>query len=413
MSARNVIYDKGGAASTINGLLKDDYVLNQIVDTVNRSTALLSKIKSEKTTAGRKFIFPVQFGTSQGVGARAENKTLPDYGFGEYEQATGNVKYLYSTLMITGQSIAATKGSKAAFADVLKQALKDARDGLKLDVQRQVWSDGTGIIAKVSGAHAATTTLTVDDPFGLSYAAADALTSDQKTRLFKRNMNLFIDSATDQQTQVTAINSNGTVTVGSAITASDGDAIYRGDSAADSTLSSKDNEIEGILAMVTASGTYLGIDRTGKPEWQGNVIQLNDSLSEEAMRIVADTVSINGTGEPNLLITDFKTRRRYEALLQSQKRFTNPMVLEGGFKALEFDGMPLVVDKDAPPQRLWALNTEDITWMVMQEFDWMDRDGAVLTRVSGKDAYEATLFGYKNLACKRPANQAVLYDIIG
>jgi hypothetical protein len=413
MSARNVIYDKGGASSTINGLLKDDYVLNQIIDTVNKSTALLSKIKSEKTTAGRKFIFPVQFGVSQGVGSRAENKTLPDYGFGEYEQATGNVKYLYSTLMITGQSIAATKGSKAAFADVLKQALKDARDGLKLDVQRQVWSDGTGIIAEASGTHTATTTLTVKNPFGLSYSSADPLTNDQKTRLFKRNMNLYIDASSDQQAAVTAINSDGTVTLGSAITAADGDNIYRGDSSSDSTRSSKDNEIEGVLAMVQTTGTYLGLDRTGKPEWQGNVIQLGDSISEEAMRIVADTVAINGTAEPNLLITDFKTRRRYEALLQSQKRFTSPMQLEGGFKALEFDGMPLVVDKDAPPQRLWALNTEDIVWMVMEEFDWMDRDGAVLTRVANKDAYEATLFGYKNLACKRPANQAVLYDIIG
>jgi hypothetical protein len=413
MAGRNVIYDQGGGSSTINGLLKDDYVLQQIVDTVNRSTVLLSRIKSEKTTAGRKFIFPVQFGTSQGVGARGENKTLPEAGFGEYEQATGNVKYLYSTLFLTGQSMAATRGSKAAFAEVLKQALKDARDGLKLDVQRQVWQDGTGAIAKVDGVHAATTTLAVKDPFALTYSAADPLSSDLKTRLFKRNMNIYIDAATDQQAYVTAVNSNGTVTLSAAITAGDGDIIYRGNSSADATLTSKDNEIEGLTKMVSASGSYLGISRTGKPEWQGNVVQLADAISEEAMRIVLDTVSINGVGEPNLMITDHKTRRRYEALLQSQKRFTSPMDLEGGFKALEFDGMPLVVDKDAPAQRLWALNTEDITWMVMQEFEWMDKDGAVLTRVANKDAYEATLFGYKNLACKRPANQAVLYDIIG
>lgn len=55
--ARKTIYDQGGALSTIDGLLKDDYVLQQIQDQVNKSTVFFSKLRSETPTAGRKHIF--------------------------------------------------------------------------------------------------------------------------------------------------------------------------------------------------------------------------------------------------------------------------------------------------------------------------------------------------------------------
>lgn len=413
MASRNVIYDAGGgSSSTIDGLLKEDYVIKQIQDTINKSTVLMNKMKTEKSTHGRQFIIPLRFGVSQGVGARAENTQLPDPGFGVYEQASGTVKYLYSQLYITGQAIAATRGSKAAFAEVLKQSLKDAREGLKLDVQRQLWGDGTGAIADVNGAVSSSTTVNVDNPYSLSYSGT--LTNSEKTRLFKKYMSLYIDSTTDVTAVVDTVNSDGSITTTSAISADDNSVIYRGDSTTTSRTS-KDNEITGLTGIIAASGTYLGVDRSNYLEWQGNLIDASGSISEELMRQVIDTLHVqgDGTAEPDLIIAGFKVRRHYETLLQAQKRFVNPMELEGGFKALEFDGMPIVVDKDAPPERMFFLHTPDLVWMQMQDFDWMDRDGAVLSRVDDYDAYKATLIGYKEMVCKKPANQAILYGITG
>lgn len=412
MAERQVVYDKGGVNSTIDGILKDDYVLNQIIDTVNKSTVFLSRLKSNAPTHGRKFIFPIQTGVSQGVGARGENKQLPDAGFGEYDQASGNVKYLYSTIYITGPAIESTKGSKAAFADALKTALKDARDGLTLDMQRQVWGDGTGLIAKVNGAVTSSTTVPVDSPYGLTYDAADALTNDEKVRLFKRNMSLFIDSTTDVTARVTAVNNDGSITVASAISADAAAPIYRGD-ATDATRTSKDSEILGITGAVKNSGTYFGVDRTGVPEWQSSVIDLSGPITEDAMRQALDKALINGTAQPDLILTDFKTRRRYEGLLQAQKRFANPMKLEGGHTALEFDGMPLVADKDAPPQNMWFLRSSDWSWYSMKDIGWIERDGAVLHRVDDYDAFKAVMCTYRELVCKRPNNQVRLHDITG
>jgi hypothetical protein len=410
-AGRQVIYDRGGVLSTINALLKDDYVINDIQNVANNSTYMLSQVTQKKTTHGRQFMFPLQFGTSQGVGARGENIILPDPGFGEYEQAMGQVKYLYSVMYITGQAIAATRGNKAAFADALKTALRDAKDGYTQDLQRQVWGDGTGAIATVQTTAASTTTIAVTRPYGLTYVEAQ-LSNRDKVKLFRRNMNIFI-SGVNAYVRVTAVNANGTITVNTAVSVTAGQVIYRGDATGRTSLN---NEITGISGLLQNTGTYLGLARAGYPEWQANLMQMGSgsgaAITEAAMRIALDTAEQNGTSPPDLLVTTHPVRRQFEAILQNQRRYTAPMELKGGFTALEFDGYPLVVDKDAPPQRMYFLRMSDIHWMIMDDLQWMDDDGAVLTRELNKDAYKAVLYTYRELITTRPANQSVIFDIV-
>jgi hypothetical protein len=410
-AGRQVIYDRGGALSTINALLKDDYVINDIQNVANNSTYMLSQVTQKKTTHGRQFMFPLQFGTSQGVGARGENIILPDPGFGEYEQAMGQVKYLYSVMYITGQAIAATRGNKAAFADALKTALRDAKDGYTQDLQRQVWGDGTGAIGTVQTTAASTTTIAVTRPYGLTYVEAN-LSNRDKVKLFRRNMNIFI-SGVNAFVRVTAVNANGTITINTATSVTAGQVIYRGDATGRTSLN---NEITGISGLLQNTGTYLGLARAGYPEWQANLMQMGSgtgaAITESAMRIALDTAEQNGTSPPELIVTTHPVRRQFEAILQQQRRFTTPMELKGGFTALEFDGYPLVVDKDAPPQRMYFLRTSDIHWMIMDDLQWMDDDGAVLTRELNKDAYKAVLYTYRELITTRPANQSVIFDIV-
>ena len=412
--ARQVVYDQNldgsgpGALSTIDGILKEDYVMQNIVNTVNMVTYLLSRLNTERTTSGRRYIFSLQFGVGEGQGSRGENADLPDEGFGEYDQAMGVVRFQYGSMYITGPSIEATDGGRASFASALKQSLKDVRDGFKLDTQRQVWGDGTGTMALVDGTVTADTIVPVKDPYGYTYVSA-SLENSQKVRNFRRNMNIYFVTS-DLARKITAVNGDGTLEVDSAATLVDGERIVRGDGTG---KTSDGKEIQGVGAAVNDTGTYMTIPRAGLPEFQGNLIDLNSAtFDEDIIQSCFDTAEINGTDEPDTLISEHVVRRMYVALLQNQKRFVNSTTLKGGYKALDYNGVPWLVDKHCPPQRLYYLRLADFIWYVMKNIGWINRDGTILKWVDGKDAYRGILAAYRNIACKKPANQTVLYNIV-
>lgn len=395
--------------STIDGILKEDYVMKNIINTVNMHTYLLSRMKTEKTTAGRRFVFPLRFGVGEGQGNRAENTDLPDEGWGEYDQAMGNVVFQYGSMYITGPSIEATEGGRATFASALKQSLKDVRDGFTLESHRQSWGDGSGTMALVeTGASSATQAVT--DPYGLSYTSA-SLEASQKTRMFRKNMKVLFKTTGAVRT-ITGINGDGTIVLDSSISTTTGEKIIRADS---TTLSNEDRAYLGVNGGISATGSYLGISRSGEPNWQSNLIDLNGAaLDEDVIQAAFDTAEIEGDGvsEPDLLISEHRARRLYVQLLQSQKRFTNTLDLKGGFKGLDYNGKPWVVDKLCPPQRLYYMNSSDWCWFVMKEIGWLQRDGSVLKWVDKRDAYRAVLAAYRQFVCKQPANQTVLENIV-
>lgn len=413
MAGRQVVYDRAGAGSTIAGFLKEDYVRNKIRTLVNTSTYFLSQLEKRKkeTTHGKKFILPVKLATSQGGGGRGENVVLPSPGFGEYDQLSGNVRYLYYPFYITGPSIEATKGSKAAFADALTRAVEDTKEIAKLDLQRQAWGDGTGILFKVDGAVAASVTVPVKDPYGLAYVAG--LTNTEKTITAKRGMLVWF-ATSDENREITAVDrAAGTVTVDSAVTLVDGESVYRGEA----TGTSQNSEVTGINGFLQTTGNYLGLPRAGYPELQANIVTFGGTMAdlEDDMQATDDTIFVNGTDPYTLILTTVGIRREYVRQLQSQRRQVNPMKLEGGFDAVEFNGKGLAVDKDAPPQRMYFLRMEDIHWRHMGEDGWMDEDGNMLNRVSNggtRDAYEAFWKSYKDMVTEAPANHAVLKDIV-
>lgn len=396
--------------TTIDGILKEDYVQNEIANTVNMSTYLMTRMKSEKVTGGRRFVFPVRFGIGEGQGNRREREGLPNQGFGEYDQAMGNVLLQYGTIDISGPAIAATQGNKAAFVSALTQALEDCRDGFKLEAYRQQWGTGDGTMGKVR-VGASSITQQVTDPYGLAYHSS-ALENSQKVRPYRVGQTVFFKISNAVRT-IVGVNGDGSIELNTTISTTTGERIIRGDS---TTLNNEDKEYHGVAGTVSDTGTYLSIPRAGKPGWQSNLIDMaGEALSEDVLQLAFDTASIHGDGitKPDLLISEHVVRRLYVKLLTVLKRFPNTLKLEGGFDedALDFNGRPYVVDKLCPPQRLYYLSTKDWQWMVMKQVGWLQEDGHVLKWIPGYDKYQGILAAYRDIVCKKPANQTVIFDI--
>ena len=88
------------------------------------------------------------------------------------------------------------------------------------------------------------------------------------------------------------------------------------------------------------------------------------------------------------------------------------MDLKGGYKAISYNGIPIVSDRFCPEGTMYLLNTDDFTLHQLCDWKWLEgEDGKVLKQVPGTPTYSATLVKYADLVCTRPCGQAMLTGI--
>jgi len=114
---------------------------------------------------------------------------------------------------------------------------------------------------------------------------------------------------------------------------------------------------------------------------------------------------------PDVIITTHAIRREYLDYMEGRRRAVNTMELDGGWTAIDYNGVPLMVDPDAIDGEMYFLTLKDLQLYRMSDYNWMDRDGAILSRISGYDAYEAVLFRYAELGCNNRRTHGVITDI--
>lgn len=406
-----------------DALLKEDYIKDDIVDAINKATVFKAKLTRKETVGGRRGIFPVQVLVAQGNGSRAEGAPLPQFGAGVFQDAIVNTFSHYARFIVTGQAEVFT--SREAFVQAVERTLMDTKEGLTLNVARQSWGDGTGTINLVNGALVAgNSVITVDSTYGVLWGSLAGNT----TMNLRQGMSVqFVHPSTG------AVENNsgqgytvGTIT-GTTFTTTPALQGAVADNARVTLVSSYNQEMEGWLKMVATAafmtgnttttlnlGTtlYHAIDRAVYNVWEGNITQAaQTALSLVNIRAIKDKLFKRG-GNANLCICSTEVARDYEALLTANQRYIPAVKLEGGWTALEHDGLPFTKDKDAPSQALNLVDTTAISWVQRNDPDWIKQGDQILGKVSGFDMKEATLRWYANLSTDKPRSQAALVDLL-
>lgn len=346
-------------------------------------------VRNSDSMVGDEVYMTLHTGRNQGIGARAELADLPTAGQQAYEQVKFPLKYNYGRIQVTGQVIRQSRDNAGAYASALKSEVQGVVTDLKRDLNRQIFGDGTGKLATC--ASCSTKTFTVDTTKYLEVGMPVDIIVASSGATSNGVVNTTI-SAVDSATTFT------TADAPSSAAGIDGTyAVYR--------TGSRSNEVMGIGGIVAATGTYLGVNRAtaGNEYWQSYVKTSAGSISELMLQTLFDEIEENG-GDPAkiMFITTYGVRRAYQSLLTATKRYISTMDLDGGYKALDYNGKPLVVDKDCPAGVLYGLDLSRLTiFNTGEDFTWMDKDGNMLSRVANKDAYEAVLVHYVELACDR------------
>lgn len=412
--------------STVDAILKDDY--KDFLDNLNEANFILSQVETRKDTVqGRIARHAVHLGRSSGVGARAENGTLPTAGNQSYATVPVPVRYVYGRIQLSGPTIRQAVSDRGAFIDALDAEMEGIKKDAMKDVNRQLWGTSNGVIAQCGTTSSSTTVVLA------STTGATAL----RQLFFDGGMVVDIGTVAAPTTvasarTVTSVDeTNKTIAIsGAAVTTSSSHFVFRSGAGGASSNSGQpgDGQVEltGLQTIVDDSAVLHTINPSSQPKWKAYVNSnsgTNRSITESLITGSIMKTLTNSGKKPSLLVSAEGVNLAISNLLLSLKRNMEQTQLKGGYAGIQFyspsvsgkgDEAPtaLYADFDCPNNRLYGINPEVLVFhQVGDGFQFMDLDGAVMNRKPDLDAYEATLYMYGELACKQRNAHFVIKDI--
>ncbi len=390
--------------NTVNSALKHFYIQPLREDINLKADPFASRIlKTPTNIVGyNKIIRAALVGANGGAGAGSETGNLPMAGENQYVSLESETKNLYGTLEISDKIVKSASGKNAgAFVNILQQEMDTLTKTLKWNLARQLYGDGSGCLMTVKASsssnilEAATGEnvrflvpgLRVDVHDGTTGAVA---TGEAGLRV------LDVDRQTNR------------VKLSASLSASAGDYL--------TVQGSAGYEMTGLGKIFeTISGTdqtLYGVKRSDyswmRPYMQSSFGAISDSglqavvdLLEDSYNVTIDHINCGGSAYGH-----------YLELMNSRRHISDVMVLEGGHKALAFNGIPLTRNKFMPDDAIDLYDTSLFTLDQVSDWEWIEGEARqVLHQVPGKPVYTATIAKYCDLMCSLPGGIARLSGV--
>lgn len=421
-----------GLLQTTDEIFKDFYDEGVRDYLQNQTIVSYYAYRNRMEVSGRQTIMAARVGRNMGGNFVGEDGDLPDPGRQEYINLLWRTRYVYHRMAISGQAIASSRNSRGAFTKVLDAELVGgAQDRMVLDNQI-FFSNSAGAIARVAANVSGGSTVILKDPGGFS-------NNGPGPHYAHRNMRVaFVNPATgalrDQYGTITAIDLDaGTITLD--VTFSSGfpqanDLVVVASKTSGLTTAGTsyglwpnglaslidDQNIAQWPADANLSGGELvgGVDANATGVWNSYVIDsgaprpLEPDMIEQGMNGVHEI-----SGEAiDLLLTNYGPRRQYLQLLQQQKQYPMAKKLDAGWEALDYNGTPLLVDKDCTRGRMYGISTQSLKMLVEMDYQFQSQSGTILRTSETRDQYVATLFSYFQFITDRRNAHFVIKDIM-
>jgi hypothetical protein len=360
-----------------DAILKDLYV-GPVVEQLNNKTYMLEQIERDSEhidLTGRRAIIPLHTNRNRGRGSRGDGGTLPNAGRQSYQDAIVKIRGHFSGIEVTDQAIKASQSNEGAFINILDAESKGCAEDMRKDINRQVFGEGTGILAGVREEVTATTEIPVTsvqyiyvgDPVDILKKSNGAVGEGVENREVTKRV-----GGTTKKITISGANATKVTTEYGVYLAG-----------------SYGNEMDGLRNIIAKNRTLHEINSStaGNEFWNGRMQEVGSSESstavagETSFEKLSDEVGLSGNGETELYLTTRGIRRRLADTYQSQKRFNdaNSVTVHGGYKAIMVASggseVPVIADDDAPRGYAFALNKESFRWYELGTPGWMEQGG--------------------------------------
>lgn len=394
--------------SNADKALKEVYlgvVSEQLNTTVNPLLAKINQTTNDVWGSEIKKVAP--FGLNGGIGAGTETGDLPVAAGNNYEQFTLSLKNLYGKIEISDKAMRASMNSAGAFVNLLNAEMEGLIKASSFNLGRMLYADGTGLLATINDN--GTGSVTVDsvrnlmegmvvdivDGSGNAYTGASA----KRITSIDRTTNTVSLEGISLSANALKVTESQTTTYYLCVQGSFG------------------KELTGLGAIFTDSGNLYGLSKSTY-KWlvpymkdlktDGSTVQINDIKIQTVLDALEETYD----SKIDYICCSSGVKRNYQDYFSQYRTNIDYLDLNGGFKAISYNGIPIVSDRFIENGTMYLLNTKEFNLHQLCDWKWLEgEDGRVIKQNVNKPTYSATLVKYADLICNKPGGQAKLTGI--
>ncbi|MDE5911426.1 MAG: phage major capsid protein, partial [Clostridia bacterium] len=315
---------------TAEKALKSVY-LNVVADQLNVGVnPLLAKIEQTSSDVwGKEIIKLVPYGINGGIGAGTETGELPTPAANNYDRFKLELKNLYGTIELSDKAIRASQSNTGAFVNLLNAEMEGLLKASKFNLGRMLYGDGSGTLAICKGQGSATNVIALDSVRNVMEGMVVDVYS-------KTSGTAYSDLKGARIVSVDRVNNTITLSANVATSIVDGDIL--------TVQGSKENELTGLGAIFSNRDLY-GLSREGRswlaPKQYANVGAISTAKIQSAIDYIDEVAG----SQIDFIVCSYDVRRAYLDYLALTRTNVDYMNLDGGFKALSYNGIPLIADR--------------------------------------------------------------------
>lgn len=392
-----------------------EVLLPYIRDNFPKETILLDNMKRNAgvTRLNDEFIAPVRTGRHPGVASLANdgNNIISSNG-ATFGRGTVSRKINTGAFDISHLTMKSSEGALA-----VKGALQEQGETLASDfgrsINRQLYSDGVGIVAQVLGSVSGTEfslarpNASLDD--GRSIDWYGSVNGDLALdKYLAAGQVIGVGTAGVDHGTISALTGTSVQVTGALASVAD-DAVYVSDgNATDGARGT--SEIQGLrlaLNSQTGANTYAGLART-TIGWAPQFGSALEALTLDRMeQSYISATEYARKSDKYIILVNKTLYRKYGAILTSMRRTVNEADLLGGWKGLEFAAggnvIGVFLDFDVPDGEVLTINMDTWTMCQVSDLDWLDGPASdSLHRLQNTLTYQAVMVWYSNVLCLAP-----------
>jgi len=408
----------------VDAILRDDY--RDVWDQLNNAAWLLAQIETKRDTVdGRLARHAVHTGRSGGIGARREGVALPAADRQRHSTVPVPVRWNTARIQLTVQLMKMATGNPGAFVNALDNEMGGIKNDAMRDINRQLYGTSNGVMA-TCGTTATSATIQL-----LS------TTTDAQMQHFYEGRKIDVGTVASPQTvtsnrEITAVDTtNKTITVsGATLSTTSGTHFifnYNSGGASDNSGTQDDGQSEctGLQTILSDTATLHTLTVAAVPIWKANVYAnsgTNRPISDTLIDAALLKITAKAGETPDAMVSNIGAFVAGKGVLSAYQRNIDTVEMKGGFTGIRWNtpgvagsGARDVVwtcDFDAPANRLELINTGKLVChQIAEGWEWMDEDGAILSRVPDQLAYEAVLYTSLELACVQRNAHGSIQDL--